>query len=115
MKKIKYLIYAVIAAVTVWVAISWFDVTSQNAKPHPTYLPYNFFQTWCGEPEGNIRAVSASLTSDGELKDETGELWSYTFENTPDDNSFLLLWIDDNGTEDNVQDDIIIKVWEEVW
>jgi hypothetical protein len=83
--------------------------------PNPTYNQYNFFQSWCGEPQGNIRMVAASLTSNGELKDETGELWEYEFENVPDSNSFLLLWIDDCGTENNIQDDIIIKVWQEVW
>ena len=44
--------------------------------------------------------------------DERNELWTLpNFNIAPND--FLLLWIADNHTVENVQDDIIMKIWVE--
>ena len=73
---------------------------------------------WCGEAEdGTIRMVGAEVVSDKDglytLEDETGNLWEVADVNiVPDD--FLLLWIADCGTPDDVTDDIILKCWSEV-
>ena len=44
--------------------------------------------------------------------DEKGELWTIPgYEVESDD--FLLLWIADNNTVEDVHDDIIMKIWTE--
>ena len=70
-------------------------------------------ESWSGgAPNGTIRMVGAWQTSDSLLEDETGNLWEVDLPIEEDD--FLLLWIADNKTPDNVKDDLIIKVWREV-
>ena len=70
-------------------------------------------ESWSGgAPNGTIRMVSAWQTNDSLLEDETGNLWEVDLPIEEDD--FLLLWIADNNTPDNVEDDLIIKAWREV-
>lgn len=67
---------------------------------------------WCGDFEdGRIRMVGAWQYERQLVEDETGELWYIEEPVQADD--FLLLWIADNHTPDNVEDDIIVKVWRE--
>ncbi len=65
---------------------------------------------WCGGPQGKIRMVGAWVYEDGVLEDETGNLWGWDGE--LDENGFYLLWIDDLG-DDVVQNDEIVKLWQE--
>ena len=69
-----------------------------------------------GEDEGTIRMISATVyTREGNLltlEDEAGELWCVE-DVTVADNDCILLWIADNHTEDDVTDDIVIKVYTE--
>ena len=70
-------------------------------------------ELWDGEAHnGTIRMVSAWQTNDSLVEDETGNLWEVDLPIEEDD--FLLLWIADNQTPDDVEDDLIIKVWREV-
>lgn len=68
------------------------------------------------EDEGTIRMISATVyTREGNLltlEDETGELWCVE-DVTVADNDCILLWIADNHTEDDVTDDVVIKVYTE--
>ena len=70
-----------------------------------------------GEDEGTIRMISATVyTRESNLltlEDETGELWCVE-DVTVADNDCILLWIADNHTEDDVTDDVVIKVYTEV-
>ena len=70
-----------------------------------------------GEDEGTIRMISATVyTREGNLltlEDEAGELWCVE-DVTVADNVCILLWIVDNHTEDDVTDDVVIKVYTEV-
>lgn len=69
-----------------------------------------------GEDEGTIRMISATVYArEGNLltlEDETGELWCVE-DVTVEDNDCILLWIVDNHTEDDVTDDVVIKVYTE--
>ena len=69
-----------------------------------------------GEDESTIRLISATVyTREGNLltlEDEAGELWSVE-DVTVADNDCILLWIADNHTEDDVTDDVVIKVYTE--
>lgn len=73
---------------------------------------------WCaGDEEGIIRMVAAvpyareddTLT----LEDEQGELWLVEDMDISDD-EYVLLWIADNSTKDDVTDDVVLKVYTEV-
>ena len=70
-----------------------------------------------GEDEGTIRMISATVYARESnlltLEDETGELWCVE-DVTVADNDCILLWIADNHTEDDVTDDVVIKVYTEV-
>lgn len=67
-----------------------------------------------GEDDGTIRMISATIYArEGNLltlEDEAGELWCVE-DVTVADNDCILLWIADNHTEDDVTDDVVIKVY----
>ena len=68
------------------------------------------------EDEGTIRMISATVYArEGNLltlEDEAGELWCVE-DVTVADNDCILLWIANNHTEDDVTDDVVIKVYTE--
>jgi hypothetical protein len=69
-------------------------------------------QGWCGGFEdGTVRMVGAWWYADGVVEDEQGQLWYVEQSVTEED--FLFLWIADNHTPNDVEDDVIIKVWRE--
>lgn len=70
---------------------------------------------WCGSgfSEGTIRMIGAWWYADGVVEDEQGQLWKV--EQNIDISDFLLLWIADNNTPDDITDDMIIKVWKEAY
>lgn len=70
----------------------------------------SILETWCGKPMGTIRMVGAWYYEDGIFEDETGNLWGWDGE--IEEQAFYLLWIDDLG-DDIVQNDEILKVWQE--
>lgn len=70
---------------------------------------------WCGEPIGKIKMLSGTVneTLDGNrsiIIDEEGHKW--LIDSLLNKENFYLLWIDDMGTEE-IKDDEIIKVWRE--
>lgn len=74
-------------------------------------------QTWCrGEDMGTVRMVGAwvaeSVDNAHTLNDETGNAWIVE-DITLHEDDWLLLWIADNHTTEDVTDDVIIKVWAE--
>lgn len=67
---------------------------------------------WCkGAYTGKVRTLGGWLYTDGVIEDEQGNMWDVECEVTQAD--FLLLWIVDNGTPTNYEDDEVIKVWRE--
>ena len=67
---------------------------------------------WCGDfCDGTIRMVGAWQYERQLVEDETGDVWYIEEPVQADD--FLLLWIADNHTPNNTEDDIIVKVWRE--
>lgn len=77
-------------------------------------------ENWGGDfSDGKIRMIGAWLygqdnNGDPIVIDENGELWTLPkYEIAAED--FLLLWIADNNTENNVHDDLVMKVWIETY
>lgn len=92
------------------------NATAQACEEAPVSFDLSVIEQWCGADGQSIRFVGGEVYErQGNvitLLDEQGNLW--TVENVDvDDNDFLLLWIDDNGTDD-FTDDVVIKVWREV-
>ena len=85
----------------------------------PSHIDTSAIDAWGGNySDGTIRMIGAwyySTLDDGSLliEDETGELWN--IDTIIDEQDFLLLWIADNNTQDNVHDDIVLKVWVEAY
>ena len=75
-------------------------------------------ESWDGDfSNGKIRMIGAWLyghdnNSNPIVIDENGELWTLTNHDIKTED-FLLLWIADNNTVENVQDDIVLKIWVE--
>lgn len=69
-----------------------------------------------GEDDGTIRMIGATVYAKEDnlltLEDETGKLWCVE-DVIVEDNDCILLWIVDNHTEDDVTDDVVIKVYTE--
>ena len=98
-------------------------VEVQEVVKYVEVIPQENFDTsilesWDGDfSDGKIRMIGAWLyghdnTGDPIVIDEKGELWTISgYEVESDD--FLLLWIADNNTVEDVHDDIIMKIWTE--
>lgn len=91
----------------------------QACEEAPQSYDLTALDEWCGAgtEKGSIRFIGAEVASrNGDiitLLDKRGNLWEVENMNI-DDNDFLLLWINDNDT-DNIADDEIIKVWREAY
>ena len=98
-------------------------VEVQEAVKYVEVIPQENFDTsvlesWDGDfSDGKIRMIGAWLyghdnNGDPIVIDEKGELWTISgYEVASDD--FLLLWIADNNTVEDMHDDIIMKIWTE--
>lgn len=95
------------------------NTTADACEEAPQSFDLSVIENWCGSgtERGSIRFVGAEVYArEGNtltLIDEQGNLWDVEALNI-DDNDFLLLWINDNDTDD-VEDDTIIKVWREAY
>lgn len=90
--------------------VKYVEVVDENRKVDTSIIENN----WDGNfSEGNLRMLSAWYYSDGVIEDEQGELWAIDY--TIDVTDFLLIWVADNHTPDEYRDDIIVKIWAEVY
>ena len=86
-------------------------------ETNPIVFDTTAIDAWCrGEDIGTVRMVGAwvakSVDNTHTLNDETGNVWTVE-DITLHEDDWLLLWIADNHTTEDVTDDIIIKVWAE--
>ena len=121
MKEFKTMIAIVSFGLLVFIAWCGYTLTSNPVNNKPIaeqHIDTSAIESWDdGFSNGNIRMVSAWVDSyDGNsvrIEDETGNIWVMD-DCYIDDDAFLLLWIADNYTPNNVEDDLIIKVWTEL-
>ena len=83
-----------------------------------SHIDTSAIECWDGGfSSGNIRMVGAWVKGyKGNtvlIEDEAGNIWMMD-DCYIDKDEFLLLWLADNYTTDNVKDDLIIKVWTEL-
>ena len=123
---------ALVVVVAIMVMFLFFILGSHSIEPavevqevvkYVEVIPQENFDTsvlesWDGDfSDGKICMIGAWLygqdnNGDPIVIDEKGELWTIPgYEVESDD--FLLLWIADNNTVEDVHDDIIMKIWTE--
>lgn len=90
----------------------WYVTCSAPVEPTEDYFDLTYLYNWCGRPVGNLRMIGAWFNESGELVDEAGNKWEWFGEK--DNEALFLLWVDDMGTPE-VEDDQIIKLWREVY
>lgn len=130
MKKFINPINIFIMVCVCFVAVGSYFVGVNSVKPiekevvkYVELIPQQKFDTtileaWEGDfSNGQIRMIGAwyyGTDRNGApiVIDELNELWTLTgYEVTEED--FLLLWVADGNTPDNVHDDIVLKIWVE--
>lgn len=93
-------------------------VPIQEVEPTADMMDTSYIEDyWCGGfSDGPIRMIGGWVyeqTADGCIvEDEQGNLWEFYGEVADDD--FLLLWIVDSNTPNDVTDDYVLKLWAEV-
>jgi hypothetical protein len=116
MKKINWYSIAIAAGVLMTLC---FGTASAEQEPVEVQKEQMFDTSiieaqWCGGFEnGTVRMMGAWWYADGVVEDEMGQLWS--IEQNIEETDFLLLWIADNHTPNDMIDDIVIKVWREAY
>lgn len=96
------------------------EMTSVSTEPVQVWLlrddkskfDMSALEAWCGSPVGKIRMMGAWVNPNDStvLLTEDGNSWQFDHKM---DSAFYLIWFDDMGTED-VLDDEILKIWKEV-
>lgn len=91
-------------------------------QPNETVVEFDtsVLQTWChGEDLGTVRMVGAWVHErEGNvwtLHDEQGNAWTVEDLHNMQEHGWMLLWIADNHTVDDVTDDVVVKLWAEVY
>lgn len=113
MKKINWCAIAI--AVGVLMVLFTDNSAFTEQEPITKLFDTSIIETqWGGDFEnGTVRMVGAWWYADGMVEDEMGQLWGIEQNINTDD--FLLLWITDNHTPNDMTDDIVIKVWREAY
>lgn len=106
-----------VIAVFTMAVVCLFLVRTSAVYKYDTTFDTTAIDAWCrGEDVGTVRMVGAwvaeSMDNTHTLNDETGNAWIVE-DITLYEDDWLLLWIADNHTPDNIEDDIIVKVWRE--
>lgn len=111
----------IICAIAILFALVYGLATMEQwGKAEQPAVDVSTFERWIyGYGEGTVRAVVGEYYSTDEdgyitICDENGNLWGiYDYEYPINEHHFIMLWIADNHTPDDVTDDIVVKVWVE--
>lgn len=108
---------AIALVLTTLVTFHALTIPTAEAKAEQ-HIDTSAIEAWDGDfSSGNIRMVGAWVKGyEGNtvlIEDETGNIWMMD-DYYIDSNEFLLLWLADNHTPENVEDDLILKVWTEL-
>ena len=102
-------------AFIVWGIASTIEVACKNLEPNPTYSRYNFWALFFNEDEPNEASAYTTYGRyyiDGTVITDDGNEWSYSTDTisnqTPTDNMPVWVGFSDNGTPNNITDDIIL-------
>ncbi|MBR0323765.1 MAG: hypothetical protein IIX06_04655 [Bacteroidales bacterium] len=122
--------FVLVVAFVIVAMICSFTLGTHRAEPvieevvkYVEVIPENKFdisilESWDGDfSDGKIHMIGAWLyghdnNSNPIVIDENGELWTLTNHDIKTED-FLLLWIADNNTVEDVQDDVVLKIWVE--
>jgi hypothetical protein len=87
---------------------------------NPVVFDTTAIDAWCrGEDLGTVRMVGGvvheRMGNMWVLHDEQGNAWTVEDLHNMQEHGWMLLWIADNHTADDVTDDVIVKMWVEVY
>lgn len=132
MKKIfKAALLGICVAFLAWLFLSWLDIVADNNDPNPHHNPYNAFVLMtkqekqsgaCGDPITDRTRIETAIpvSIDGNVLTlvtlEDGEEWTVEIGDSANFSmdDYLCVFFDDMGTE-QFEDDVIVKLWKEVW
>lgn len=132
MKKIiKVVLLSICVAFLAWLFLSWLDIVADNNDPNPHHSPYNAFVMAtkqeeqlgaCGDPITDRARIETAIpvSIDGNVLTlvtlEDGEEWTVEIGDSANFSmdDYLCVFFDDMGTE-QFEDDVIVKLWKEVW
>ena len=69
---------------------------------------------WCS-PREKIRMMGAEYYDDNAVVDDLGNIWEIDCDDPLVEDAFYLIWLTDNGTEKEVKDDEVVKIWKEIY
>ena len=95
-------------------------VTDTSAIAESPMFDTSILETWChDESLGTVRMVGGVVHGrEGDvwtLHDEQGNAWTVEDLHNMQQHGWMLLWIADNNTTEDTTDDVIVKLWTEVY
>ena len=95
-------------------------ITDTSATTESSMFDTSILETWCyGEDLGTVRRVGGVVHGrEGDvwtLHDEQGNAWTVEDLHNMQQHGWMLLWIADNNTIEDTTDDVIVKLWTEVY
>ena len=110
------ILVAISTLLILWAIVSAVEITSKNLNPNPQYSNLNLWAILLDATEPKVESKQYTAYgryyTDGTIITEDGNEWSYTTdsisEQTPTDDMPVWVGFDDNGTPNNITDDIIL-------
>ena len=111
MKKNCWALFCVALFAGAWLVIIG-AMASQVESPHnASTIDVSYLEAWCGDGS-TVRIMGAEKYDETGIVTEDGNIWDWDGEVSEDD--FLMAWISDNSTPNDIHDDYIVKVWREI-
>ena len=101
-----------------WCAISTVEVISKNTKPNPQYSSINLWSLLVADNKPEIQSTQYTAYgryyTNGTVITNDGNEWEYSTDlisdKVPTDAMPVWVAFDDNGTPDNITDDIVLGI-----
>ena len=115
-KLVPFILSAIGFAMVLWVSFSTVEVACKNHETNPQYSAINLWAMIANDTEEEVQTSQyigyGRYYTNGTVITNDGNEWSYTTDTisdkTPTDAMPVWVAFDDNGTPDNIKDDIIL-------
>ena len=117
LKKINaYTIFTIICSMfLLWIAASTIEAMTKNIDENPEYSSWNIWKMGVDaytKPDHTQYTAYGRYYTEGTVITNDGNVWEYSTdvisEQTPTDNMPIWIAFDDNGTPDNIADDVVL-------
>lgn len=109
---------AILTIFVLWASVSTLEIMSKNLSDNPQYSPMNMWLVFANDEVEHTRyTAEGRYYTDGTVITADGNEWTYNTDTisdkTPYDGMPVSVGFDDNGTPDNIYDDIVLGlVWD---